>query len=149
MKIQLSSDNSSDTIMVRDRDERTRVSEVCPCPSPCLRFSDMPVSEVMSESEPMSEVFGHVRVRTRVRVRSQTLPISVSEVMTLPMSVSESVSEVPKILYPSSSLLRTWTRTRTHVRSRVRSSQVQESQLGQGTSGGSGCLRTIKSEKQR
>ena len=151
MKIQLSSDNSSDTIMVRDRDERTRVSEVCPCPSPCLRFSDMPVSEVMSESEPMSEVFGHVRVRTRVRVRSQTLPMSVSEVMTLPISVFESVSEVPKILYPCPSLLRTWTRTRTHVRSRVRvrSSQVQESQLGQGTSGGSGCLRTVKSEKQR
>ena len=31
------------------RDERTRVSEVCPCPSPYPRFSDMLVSE--SESE--------------------------------------------------------------------------------------------------
>ena len=28
------------------------------------------VSEVMSESEPVSDVFGHVYVRTQVRVRS-------------------------------------------------------------------------------
>ena len=52
------------------RDERTRVSDVCPCPSPCPRFSDMPVSE----------------------------PVSVSEVMTLSESVSESASEVQKNL---------------------------------------------------
>ena len=34
------------------RDERTRVSEVCPCPSP--KFLDMPVSEVVSVSEVMT-----------------------------------------------------------------------------------------------
>ena len=44
------------------------------------------VSEVMSESEPMSEVFGKVRVRTRVCVWSHDSA----------MSVSECVSEVPK-----------------------------------------------------
>ena len=49
-------------IMTQTRDERTRVSDVCPCP----RFSDMPLSE----------------------------PVSVSEVMTLSESMSESVSEV-------------------------------------------------------
>ena len=39
----------------QNRVERTSVPEVCPCPSPCLRFSDMPVSEVMNLSESMSE----------------------------------------------------------------------------------------------
>ena len=32
------------------RDERTRVSDVCPCPSPYPRFSDMPLSEPVSVS---------------------------------------------------------------------------------------------------
>ena len=39
----------------QNRVERTSVPEVCPCQSPCLRFSDKPVSEVMNLSESMSE----------------------------------------------------------------------------------------------
>ena len=58
------------TLLDSTRDERTRVSDVCPCPSPCPRFADMPLSE----------------------------PVSVSEVMTLSESMSESVSEVQKNL---------------------------------------------------
>ena len=45
--------------MAYNRDERTRVSEVCPCPSPCPRFADMPVSEVVSVSVHL--LFGSIR----------------------------------------------------------------------------------------
>ena len=64
------------------RDERTRVSEVCPRP----RFSDLPVSEVVSVSEVMT--------------LSESMSESVSEVHKNLVSVSESESEVK--IFPGS-----------------------------------------------
>ena len=71
-------------LLIQTRDERTRVSEVCPCP----RFVDMPVSEVMTLPESMSESVSEV-YKNLVSVSE-----SESEVKTFPGS--ESVPEVPK-----------------------------------------------------
>ena len=71
------------------RDERTRVSDVYPCPSPCPRFSDMPLSELVSVSEVMT--------------LSESMSESVSEVQKNLVSVSESTSEI-EIFYLSESV---------------------------------------------
>ena len=68
-------------IRLQHRDERTRVSEVCPCPSPCPRFADIPVSEVVSVSEDMT------------LSESMSVSESVSEVLKNFVSVSESASD--------------------------------------------------------
>ena len=56
------------------------------------------VSEVMSKSEPMPEVFGHVRVRTRVRVRSHdSAHVRVRSPKKYCVRVQELMSEVESV----------------------------------------------------
>ena len=71
---------------IHTRDEQTRMSEVCPCPSPFPGFSDMPVSEVFKNLVSVSE--------SESKVKNSPGSESVSEFTSELMSVSEPSSEL-------------------------------------------------------
>ena len=74
------------------RDERTRVSDVCP--GPCPRFSDMPLSESVSEVMTLSESMSESVSEVQKNLVSVSEPTSEIEIFYLSESVSESMSEL-------------------------------------------------------